>query len=81
MSKIGEISGAIISVRANDRRHPVPHVHVWYQGYKASLQIADAGVLAISNHFPPAILADVREWLLDNRDVAAEQWAEYHDDP
>jgi hypothetical protein len=76
MPKIAEIAGATVFVFPND--HPPPHVHVRFQGAAVRLRITDAVPLDRVPAFPSRVLRDVRGWLLQNRDRAAEAWAAYH---
>lgn len=54
------------------REHGAPHIHVTGPDFAATLEIATGTVLAGS--VPPAILAEAREWLAANREVALVQW-------
>lgn len=77
MPNIGQVGGATIKVYPND--HPPPHVHVFYQGREVRLRISDAQPLDDVDAFHARVLKDVQDWLLNNRGIAAEVWAKYHD--
>jgi Domain of unknown function (DUF4160) len=77
MPRVAEIAGAAVFVFPND--HPPPHVHARYQRRVMRLRISDALTLDAGPGLPPRIRRAVVTWLLENRDVAAEAWARYHE--
>jgi hypothetical protein len=77
MPKIADVAGAAEFVFPND--HPPPHMHVRFQGAAVRLRITDATPLDQVSTFPTRVLRDARNWLLQNRDRAAEVWAAYHE--
>jgi hypothetical protein len=65
-------------VRVSERPSP-PHVHARFQGVAVRVRITDAELLDQAATFPARVLRDVRSWLLQDRDRAAEVWAAYHE--
>ena len=55
----------------NDRHH-LPHIHVRYQGKKASIAIEDG--LLIEGDFPPKQLKLVQAWIEIHRDELYADW-------
>ncbi|MCL6562284.1 MAG: DUF4160 domain-containing protein [Firmicutes bacterium] len=53
------VSGAAIFRHRGD--HEPPHVHVYYQGHRAKVDIDTTAVLA--GHLPPRVPSDARLWI------------------
>jgi hypothetical protein len=53
-------------------RHHKPHIHVRYQGKKASVALDDGSVLA--GEFPPKQLRMVQVWIDIHRDELMADW-------
>jgi len=56
----------------DDERHHLPHIHVRYQGQKASVSIADGQLL--DGDFPPAKLRLVQAWIEIHREDLMADW-------
>ncbi len=52
--------------------HEPPHVHVYYQGQRAKLEIAVGGVTAGS--LPPRIAKDVQDWIAQHQPALLVEW-------
>ncbi|MBL0210527.1 MAG: DUF4160 domain-containing protein [Holophagaceae bacterium] len=73
MPTISMFYGILVSLfYADDERHHLPHVHVRYQGMKASISIEDGRVLA--GEFPPKQLRMVQVWVDLHRDELLADW-------
>jgi hypothetical protein len=59
-----------ISVRMFFNDHDPPHFHVYYQGFRARILIADGQV--IDGRVPPSVI--LREWTTLRRDVLMRNW-------
>ena len=57
---------------SDDEQHHTPHIHVRYQGKKASIAIDDGRVLA--GDFPPRQLRMVQVWIDIHRDELTADW-------
>jgi len=67
MPTISMFFGILVSMFYEDNvQHNTPHIHVRYQGAKASLAIEDGQVLA--DDFPPRQLRMVQVWIDIHRD-------------
>ncbi len=73
MPTISMFYGIIVAIFYGDaeRRH-VPHIHVRYQGEKASVAIADGTVLA--GRFPEKQLRMVQVWIDIHKDELLADW-------
>ena len=56
----------------DNEQHNTPHIHVRYQGKKASIAIDDGRVLA--GDFPPRQLRMVQVWIDIHRDELMADW-------
>ncbi|HYS49689.1 MAG TPA: DUF4160 domain-containing protein [Xanthobacteraceae bacterium] len=54
------------------RDHDPPHVHVYYQGYKALFAIEDARI--IRGRFPPTATLIMRRWIVQRREPLLLNW-------
>ena len=73
MPTISLFYGIIVSMYFLDnRQHKAPHIHVRYQGYKASLAIDDARLLA--GELPPRQLRMVQVWVDLHREELLADW-------
>ncbi len=65
--------GIIVTIFYGDNeQHHTPHIHVRYQGEKASVAIDDGHVLA--GDFPPRQLRMVQVWIDIHRDELMADW-------
>jgi hypothetical protein len=65
--------GILVSMFYGDNeQHHTPHIHVRYQGKKASIAIDDGSVLA--GEFPPRQLRMVQVWIDIHRDELMADW-------
>ena len=73
MPTISMFYGIIVSMffEINDKHH-LPHVHVRYQGMKASIAIADGALLA--GEIPDRQLRMVQVWIDLHRDELLADW-------
>jgi len=73
MPVISMFYGIIVSIFYQDNeRHNKPHIHVRYQGQKASISIEDGTMLA--GDFPPKQLRLVLAWIDIHRDELMADW-------
>lgn len=73
MPTISMFYGILVSLfYGDDERHHLPHVHVRYQGMKASIAIEDGRILA--GDFPPRQLRMVQVWIDLHRDELLADW-------
>ena len=73
MPTISMFYGILVSIYYEDTsRHHKPHIHVRYQGQKASVAIEDGSVLA--GQFPPRQLRMVQVWVDIHRDELLADW-------
>lgn len=73
MPTISMFYGILVAIMfENNERHHLPHFHVRYQNFKASIAIEDGGVLAGS--FPPKQLKLVQAWVELHRDDLFADW-------
>lgn len=73
MLTISMFYGILVTLFYEDSdRHHLPHFHVRYQGFKASIAIDDARVLAGS--LPPKQLKLVEAWVELHRDELFADW-------
>jgi len=73
MPTISMFFGIIVSIFYGDAEgHHAPHVHVRYQGKKASVAIEDGQLLA--GDFPPRQLRMVQVWIDIHRDELMADW-------
>jgi len=73
MPTISMFYGILVTLLYEDNhRHHLPHIHVRYQGYKASIAIEDGEVLAGS--LPPRPLKLVAAWVELHRDELLADW-------
>ena len=73
MPTISMFYGILVSMYYEDtRRHHKPHIHVRYQGQKASVAIEDGAVLA--GEIPLRQLRMVQVWVDIHRDELMADW-------
>lgn len=73
MPTISMFYGILITILYGDNeRHHLPHIHVRYQGSKASIGIDDGFVLAGS--VPPKQLKLIQAWIELHRDELLADW-------
>ena len=73
MPTISMFYGILVSVLYGDNDiHHTPHIHVRYQGKKASISISDGSVLA--GDFPPRQLRMVQVWVDIHKDELLADW-------
>ena len=73
MPTISMFYGILVAIMFEDNdRHHLPHFHVRYQNFKASIAIEDGSVLAGS--FPPKQLKLVQAWVEIHRDELFADW-------
>ena len=73
MPTISMFYGILVSIFYGDtEKHHVPHIHVRYQGNKASIAIDDGRLLA--GEFPPRQLRMVQVWIDIHRDELMADW-------
>lgn len=73
MPTISMFYGILITILFEDNhQHHLPHIHVRYQGNKASIAIEDGCVLAGS--IPPRQMKMVQAWIEIHRDELAADW-------
>lgn len=73
MPTISMFYGILVTLLYEDNhRHYLPHIHVRYQGYKASIAIEDGSVLAGS--LPLRQLKLVAAWVELHRDELLADW-------
>lgn len=73
MPTISMFYGILVSIFFRDtEQHKHPHIHVRYQGMKASVAIADGTVLAGS--IPPKQLRLVQAWIDIHQDELMADW-------
>ncbi len=73
MPTISMFYGIIVAIFfGDDERHHAAHVHVRYQGAKASVAIEDGRVLA--GEFPASQLRMVQVWIDLHRDELLADW-------
>jgi hypothetical protein len=65
--------GIIVTIfYADNEQHHAPHIHVRYQGKKASVAIDDGRILA--GDFPPRQLRMVQVWIDIHKDELIADW-------
>ncbi len=73
MPTISMFYGILVTIFYEDNhRHHTPHIHVRYQGSKASISIIDGNVLA--GDFPSKQLKLVQAWVELHRDELLADW-------
>ena len=73
MPTISMFFGILVSIFYGDcEQHHSPHIHVRYQGNKASLAIDDGRLLA--GDFPPRQLRMAQVWIDIHRDELMADW-------
>jgi hypothetical protein len=73
MPVISMFYGILVAIYYEDTgRHNKPHIHVRYQGKKASISIEDGTVLA--GKFPPKQLRMVLAWIDIHKDELMADW-------
>ncbi|GAB2948436.1 DUF4160 domain-containing protein [Aquaspirillum soli] len=73
MPTISMFYGILVAIMFEDNdRHHLPHFHVRYQNFKASIAIEDGSVLA--GNFPPKQLKLVQAWVEIHRDELFADW-------
>ena len=73
MPTISMFFGILVSMFYGDNvQHNIPHIHVRYQGAKASVAIEDGRVLA--GDFPTRQLRMVQVWIDIHRDELMADW-------
>ena len=73
MPTISMFYGILVSIFYGDiEQHHTPHIHVRYQGEKASVAIDDGRLLA--GNFPPRQLRMVQVWIDIHRDELMADW-------
>lgn len=70
MPEISRFLGIIISMYYSD--HGIPHFHVEYNDYEASISINDIALLG--GNLPPRIFGLVSEWAIENKTELLEDW-------
>jgi hypothetical protein len=68
---IAEFSG--ISVRMYFGDHPRPHVHVFYQGIEARLEINDGSLM--SGQLPAKVNRRIRDWIQEKNADLMRNWS------
>jgi hypothetical protein len=73
MPTISMFYGIIIAIFYKDNvQHNTPHIHVRYQGYKASVSIIEGNIIA--GEFPQKQLRMVQAWIEIHRDELFADW-------
>lgn len=73
MPTISMFFGIMVSMYFKDNeRHHLPHIHVRYQGDKASISIDDGCIL--DGTFPPRQLKLVQAWVEIHKDELQADW-------
>lgn len=73
MPTISMFYGILVAIYyGDDDRHHLPHIHVRYQGSKASVAIEDGRILA--GDFPARQLRMVQVWMDIHRDELMTDW-------
>lgn len=73
MPTISMFYGIIVLMYYEDiGQHSLPHIHVRYQNFKASINIADGAVL--DGKFPPKQLRLVQAWIEIHQDALMADW-------
>ena len=73
MPTISMFFGIMVSMFFKDNeRHHLPHIHVRYQGDKASISIDDGCIL--DGTFPPRQLKLVQAWIEIHKDELQADW-------
>ncbi|WP_041446915.1 DUF4160 domain-containing protein [Thiocystis violascens] len=73
MPTISMFYGILVTILFEDNdRHHLPHIHVRYQGQKASIAIEDGRILA--GDFPRKQLRMVQAWVEIHRDELLADW-------
>jgi len=73
MPTISMFYGILVAIYYEDTgRHNSPHIHVRYQGKKASISIEDGSVIA--GKFPPKQLRLVIAWIEIHQDELFADW-------
>ncbi|TAF77659.1 MAG: DUF4160 domain-containing protein [Bacteroidetes bacterium] len=73
MPVISMFYGIIIRMFYYDNKeHSLPHIHIEYQDFKATLSIETSEIL--SGHFPPSKLKLVLAWIEIHRDELFADW-------
>jgi hypothetical protein len=70
MPRLAAFYGIVVTINWED--HPPPHVHIWYGGHRASLDIATLDIAA--GHLPRRTRALVVEWASEHRDELRACW-------
>jgi hypothetical protein len=70
MPTISIFFGVIVQMYWSD--HPPPHIHAFYAGFEALLDIETGTVLG--GNLPPKVERLVREWILAHRPELMENW-------
>jgi hypothetical protein len=61
-----------ITVRMYFNDHDPPHFHVWYQGFRARVTIANGEL--IDGRLPITVARVVKEWTALRRDALVRNW-------
>ena len=72
MPTISMFYGILVSILFEDERHKLPHIHVRYAEYKASISISDGRVLA--GDIPPKQIKMVQAWVEIHHDELLANW-------
>ena len=73
MPRISEFYGILIYMYyLDDRRHDMPHIHVRYSEFRASISITDGRLLA--GHLPPRQLRLVQSWIQLRKAALKRNW-------
>lgn len=72
MPELSRFYGISIKMFFIDKEHKPPHVHVRYNGYKASINIKTLRL--IEGELPPKALALVVEWMKTNQNEILKIW-------
>jgi Domain of unknown function (DUF4160) len=70
MPTISIFFGIVIQMYWRD--HAPPHVHAFYQGFEALVEIETGEI--IRGRLPPAAAVLVRSWVLARRDALRDNW-------
>ena len=52
--------------------HDPPHIHIWYQGFRARVDIGNGEV--IDGRLPRTVARVVKEWTMLRHDALMENW-------
>jgi len=72
MPVIARFKGIVVKMYCQPREHLLPHVHVEYGNYAASVSIQGKNCLA--GELPAWAMQQVAEWIETNKDALLEMW-------